>query len=201
MKKQLITLAILTGLTSASAFASDYSGFRVGVGAEQGHQVNKELGGGNLKTSPKLEFGYDFNRIFSVNAAFTGMSGSYSDSSVAGEVKGSTARIEAEVGYAFDLGNNWDIKPYAAFGGAHVSGDASVYDLTPQPELYSASDSQFHGKYRNNYATMAAGVRVNTPVGLYVDARVQSLYMTPNQEVRAIVTENSQAAFSVGYKF
>ncbi|MGR5177330.1 outer membrane beta-barrel protein [Vibrio mediterranei] len=203
--KKVLLVALVTGFSSMAQAGNDYAGFRVGAGATTGMKVD---GVGTLKSQPKIELGYDFNRIFSVNGSlmrFDGENNHYSsDTLYGGKTDGYDARIEGEVGYAFSLSDGWDLKPYAAFGGAHVSGSIESYNTGPLAVIYSGAQDNigtYSGNFSGNYLTSAAGLRLTTPIGVYADARVQSLYMTGNQEVRTPVKENAQFGFTVGFKF
>ncbi|GAL33729.1 hypothetical protein JCM19240_2425 [Vibrio maritimus] len=186
MKKQTLALTLILGLTSGVALADDYSGFRVGLGAVTGQKANAEDTAAGLKTPKgygKIEAGYDFNRVFSLNGQITDLRGDYGQF----KTKGTEAKIEGEVGYAFQLGNSgWDIKPYVAAGVANASGNITGIE---------------NERLRGTYVSTAAGVRVTTPIGLYVDGRVQKNNLTKKQKRDARFADDSQAALSVGFKF
>ncbi|USD62307.1 porin family protein [Vibrio sp. SCSIO 43140] len=184
MKKQTLALTLILGLTSGAAFAKDdYSGFRVGVGAVSGQKSAIDADAKVSKPTAKIEAGYDFNRVFSVNGSITdqrGETGSY-------KMKGNEAKLEGEVGYAFNVGQGWDIKPYVAAGVAHSNGAI---------EIAGESD-----RVRGTTLSTAAGVRLTTPIGIYVDGRVQKNQLSKQQKRESRFTDSSQAAVSVGFKF
>ncbi|GAL25859.1 hypothetical protein JCM19239_1212 [Vibrio variabilis] len=110
-------------------------------------------------------------------------------------LSGWRAGIEAEVGYAFDLGVV-DIKPYAAVGIAQQGGDlktridyTSEYGESPQ---YNSSTS-----LNDTAVTGALGVRLNTPVGIYVDTRIERAPFKKHGAFK----EQTQGSVSVGFKF
>ncbi|MCG9788144.1 outer membrane beta-barrel protein [Vibrio barjaei] len=203
--KKVLLVALVTGFSSMAQASNDYAGIRIGAGATTGMKVD---GLGTLKAQPKIEFGYDFNRIFSVNGSLMRFDGEHNQISskalYGGKADGYDARIEGEIGYAFNIADGWDLKPYAALGGAHVSGSIESHNVGLLVALPSGTQNNidsYSGNFSGNYLTTAAGLRLTTPVGIYADARVQSLYMTANQEVRTPVKENAQFGFTVGFKF
>ena len=185
MKKQTLALALILGLTSGAAFAKDdYSGFRVGVGAVSGQKSAIDAHAKVSKPTAKIEAGYDFNRVFSVNGSITdqrGETGSY-------KMKGNEAKLEGEVGYAFNVGQGWDIKPYVAAGVAHSNGTIEICKVNQT-------------EYVVRHYQRAAGVRLTTPIGIYVDGRVQKNQLSKQQKRESRFTDSSQAAVSVGFKF
>ncbi|MCL9775274.1 outer membrane beta-barrel protein [Vibrio methylphosphonaticus] len=203
--KKVLLVALMVGCSSMVHASNDYTGFRIGAGATTGMKVDTI---GTLKAQPKIEFGYDFNRIFSINTSlmkFQGEHNQYSSGVYSGgNTDGYDARLEGEVGYAFNLGGSWDLKPYVAIGGAHVSGSRELYNTGPiaVPTNSNHEGTGIHKEsFSGNYLTSAAGIRLTAPLGIYVDTRVQSLYLTDNQEARTPVKENAQFGVTVGVKF
>ncbi|GAL33725.1 hypothetical protein JCM19240_2421 [Vibrio maritimus] len=208
MKKQLLAAALLASMTTGTAIASDYSGFRIGVGGVSGQEYKiDELANGESarsNTRAKIEIGYDFNRVFSLNGSVSGFNGAVAGTNGTQyggtDIRARDIRVEAEVGYAFNVAKGWDIKPYVAVGGAHISGTQRGFTggLVSLPASINEFGSE---KFKGNYLTTAAGVRLNTPADVYVDLRVQKLQMNANQKANSIVKDNAQAALSFGVKF
>lgn len=178
MKKSILVATVITtiSLSSAVMASDDYSGFRIGAGMSNSDNKNDASESYDSQMG-KIEAGYDFNRIFSINGSFE-----YGeDSSDSWNSDTSRVGIEAEVGYAFELGN-WYVKPYGAVGAATQWANLQAPGMT---ETENADDYGYTG---------AIGVRVNSPIGIYVDARVQEakIYKDWNE---------TQAGFTVGYKF
>ncbi|WP_234496684.1 outer membrane beta-barrel protein [Vibrio maritimus] len=201
MKQQLLAVALFTSITSGATFAEDYSGFRLGVGAVSGQELTFDGITTNSGNRAKIEAGYDFNRVFAINGSVTAFSGAgYSESgdgtNAGSDIRGRDVRLEAEMGYAFNLAKGWDIKPYVAVGSAFINGTKRGFiggsASAPQTELNS---------FKGTYLTTAAGVRLNTPVDVYVDLRVQKINMNDQQKANSVIKDNSQAALAVGIKF
>ncbi|GAL25860.1 hypothetical protein JCM19239_1213 [Vibrio variabilis] len=79
MMKKVLLATMLVGLTN-TAIADDYSGFRLGAGATMGQSTEY----GDLKAQPRIEMGYDINRIFSINGYVQDLSGKTNGSAVGG---------------------------------------------------------------------------------------------------------------------
>ncbi|WP_353499732.1 outer membrane beta-barrel protein [Vibrio sp. CB1-14] len=209
MKKALIVMCV-AGMSSIAMADTEYSGFRVGPGATMGQAT--ELGG--LGAQPRLELGYDVNRVFSVNGYVQGLKGKTQGEyafdaaepymgqvlppvvgAAEAEVDGWRAGIEAEVGYAFDLGVV-DIKPYVAVGVATQGGDFEVNHMSntmPSDNLDTLGSEKLSG----STVTAAIGARVNTALGIYVDTRLER---APFRS-RGIIKDQTQGSLSLGYKF
>ncbi|WP_394151698.1 outer membrane beta-barrel protein [Vibrio maritimus] len=210
MMKKVLLATMLVGLTN-TAIANDYSGFRLGAGATMGQSTEY----GDLKAQPRIEMGYDINRIFSINGYVQDMRGKTNGSYLGapathymGEVmptlpmahaeadlNGWRAGIEAEAGYAFDLGVV-DIKPYVAVGLATQGGDMNV---RLQDTIQNASGTQYNSSTSLNdtAVTGALGVRLNTPVGIYVDTRIERAPFNKHGALK----DQTQGSVSVGFKF
>ena len=166
-------LAVALTLTAHSAVASqpveDFSGFRVGFGASVS-DISEERSKGLVdgygahasfdkqEASPKIEVGYDFNRVLSINGSLQKRKaevmngGSWVNPDNSNEWKWQktthhvdtlSATLEAEVGYTFGSATSWNVKPYGVVG------------------------------YNSNL-TAGAGVRLVSPMGLYGDVRASA---------------------------
>ncbi|SEF86158.1 outer membrane beta-barrel protein [Vibrio hangzhouensis] len=209
MKKALL-LVCVAGMSSVAIADTKYSGFRMGAGATMGQAT--EIG--NLGAQPRLELGYDVNRIFSINGYVQGLKGKTNGEyaydlaepymgqvlppvvgAAEAEVNGWRAGIEAEVGYAFDLGAI-DLKPYVAVGIATQGGDFKVSHISntmPSDNI----DTLGSETLESSAVTGAIGLRMNTALGIYVDTRVER---APFRN-RGIMKDQTQGSVSVGYKF
>ncbi|EDL51555.1 hypothetical protein VSAK1_09308 [Vibrio mediterranei AK1] len=210
MKSRLLAFSAL--LLVQNAIADDYTGLRIGAGSTSGYSVATDvvtLDGSSpqaetfhtdLGNNLKVEMGYDFNRVFAVNASYTningngthyGLSGGNSSYQLSNDFTSHKFMLEAELGYAFAV-ENFDIKPYVALGLAYqsLSDYARIDSSLDNSDIYT-SDGDRQNK---TGATAAIGVRVNTPLGIYIDGRAgQSNMFNKMDENTTTVT--------VGYKF
>ncbi|WP_261856980.1 porin family protein [Photobacterium sanguinicancri] len=183
--KKFTLIALSTLFLSNAVLADDYAGHRLGAGYQGGKLSLDSSAKQSTKLSDsesaKIEYGYDFNRIFSLNAGGTVGRGHSELSGEKEKFNKSSLFAEAELGYAFEVGN-FDIKPYAALG---VSANFDDIKL-----------DKADGKNHTAAGVHAAvGARLNTPVGVYVDGRVQ------NGKVKDRHIEETQGTITVGYKF
>ncbi|MFH0262723.1 porin family protein [Vibrio barjaei] len=174
MKKLFLATAIAA--TSTGAFANaDFSGHRVGIGASN---LKFAYSGASwdIGTGVKVEYGYDFNQIFGINASYTWNQNTFDEHL---DYKARTLKVDTDIGYAFDVGQAW-VKPYGVVGLAFVSDEANTTDL---------------GKLTGNDTSvyLGVGVRAQLDMGLYADLR----YDLPTFDV----LEADYLSFTVGYKF
>lgn len=210
MKLKLSMFAALLVAPLSFAAADDYAGFRLGAGSTSGYEVSTHVvttDGATPKADTfktdlgdnlKVELGYDFNRIFALNASYTNITGNGNHYGISGGGQGYQFNndftshkfmVEAEVGYAFAV-EGFDIKPYAALGVAYQSMSDYVHGgLSGSNFLHTDGE-----RLSKTGLTSAVGVRVNTPIGLYVDGRAgQSKLFDKMDENTTTIT--------VGYKF
>jgi hypothetical protein len=168
----------------------EYAGHRIGAGLVSGAELITNLefdkDYGWEPTHPqhvkhidplhgfKIEYGYDFNRIVALNVSYINLSHDVQDFHTVGmgpfeyykssQANLGTLSIDAEVGYAFALGK-FDLKPYAAAGIGFTQGSSATYVETTAKKKYQ------HDRMNEATTYLALGARLNTPIGLYVDAR------------------------------
>ncbi|WP_428794602.1 hypothetical protein [Vibrio nomapromontoriensis] len=111
-------------------------------------------------------------------------------------LNGWRAGIEAEVGYAFDVGVV-DIKPYATLGVATQGGELR-YNYIDTDGQHILNDIEGGVEKLGGAAlTGALGVRVNTPIGIYVDTRIERAPFKKS----SVMKDNTQGTVTVGFKF
>ncbi|MCW8347365.1 porin family protein [Vibrio sp. ZSDZ65] len=169
----------------------DYSGHRIGLGIDQGTEIQSTLHFTTIDdwhtqypqtvdhNDPlngfKIEYGYDFNRIISLNLGYSKLSHDVKGTHTIGldharyyrEAKADidVVNVEAELGYAFIAGS-YDLKPYVALGVKHTTGSSSGYIDT------GINHERYNHKLDDTASYMALGARLNTPIGLYLDTRL-----------------------------
>lgn len=156
MIKSRYLLLLTAPIFSLSAFAStDYNGHRVGLGYNKVTDVTYGYDTYTRGTGMKLEYGYDFNHIAGINVSFA----SHSDSYYGFELDGMTFKVDTDLGYAFDINEDFTVKPYGTIGLASLAEDYSYMG-------YGTSA---------NEATLflGAGVRANIGSHLYTDMRIE----------------------------
>lgn len=172
MKKTLI-IAAISSVSFGAIANTDFQGHRVGAGisgltlSESGYDLK-------LDSGFKLEYGYDINHIFGVNA-------SYSMNSKSGygvDYDYNTFKVDTDIGYVFDLGQLW-LKPYGALGIAFAN-----EKLSDHKESLSASDTNL---------LIGFGVRAQSQMGVYADLR----YDMSSYDV----LDTDSLSFTVGYRF
>lgn len=169
----LFTLA-LTPSVSASIFEdNEFSGHRIGGGYSNTELVFDNRGA-DWGDGIKLEYGYDINQIFGINASYQNNNGS----KYGVDLDGSTLKIDSDIGYTFKF-EEWSVKPYGAVGLARVNEKLS-YD--------SISDS-----FKEISLMGGMGVRANLNMGLYTDLRYD-FFNIDNQD-------QDQLSLTVGYRF
>ena len=216
--KYLIILVLTT--LSVGVSASDYSGHRIGAGMGTGSYSSDftvYAPNGSVLTSDtftddveylKLEYGYDFNRVVSINASYTDVKAG-SNSMIPGNpqsldltknesINGSTFLLEGEVGYAFNISKGWDVKPYVAIGIAKNDHSYSKYAHTPLTGSFDKSAT-------NDDTTLnyAAGARLTTPIGIYLDIRAQSIEsdVSFDDSEMGMKIDDIYTEATIGYKF
>ncbi|GAM78123.1 hypothetical protein JCM19241_4828 [Vibrio ishigakensis] len=122
--------------------------------------------------------GYDFNRIVGINLSY--QESDYSETTYFETLKvdGTTVKVDADVGFAFDF-QGWSLKPYGAAGVAFGQEDVEFGNFTD-----SASETAL---------LLGAGVRFIADFGLYADLRQDFIFYE--------YSDLSQTSISVGYKF
>ncbi|MDD9174450.1 porin family protein [Aliivibrio finisterrensis] len=169
----LFTLA-LTPSVSASIFDdNEFSGHRVGGGYSNTDMIfnNHSLDYGD---GIKLEYGYDINQIFGLNASYQNNNGS----KYGVDLNSSALKVDSDIGYTFQL-EGWSIKPYGAVGLARVNAKESFGS-----DNYSYKEMSLMG---------GMGARANFDMGLYTDLRYD-FFNVDNQDV-------DQLSLTVGYRF
>ena len=169
----LFTLA-LTPSVSASIFDdNEFSGHRVGGGYSNTDMIfnNHSLDYGD---GIKLEYGYDINQIFGLNASYQ----NNNDSKYGVDLNSSALKVDSDIGYTFQL-EGWSIKPYGAVGLARVNAKESFGS-----DNYSYKEMSLMG---------GMGARANFDMGLYTDLRYD-FFNVDNQDV-------DQLSLTVGYRF
>lgn len=172
MKKIILAVAI-SSLSFSALADSSYNGHRIGAGLSG---VTLSDSGVDLKmdTGFKLEYGYDINNIFGVNASYA--MNSKSDRGLNYDFN--AFKVDTDIGYTFDLGDLW-LKPYGAVGLAF--GNDKVSDNT---DSFSASETSLF---------LGMGLRAQSKMGVYADLR----YDINSYD---LVDANS-LSFTVGYRF
>ncbi|GEK14240.1 porin family protein [Aliivibrio fischeri] len=169
----LFTLA-LTPSVSASIFEdNEFSGHRIGGGYSNTELVFDNRGA-DWGDGIKLEYGYDINQIFGINASYQNNNGS----KYGVDLDGSTLKIDSDIGYTFKF-EEWSVKPYGAVGLARVNEKLS-YD--------GHSDT-----FKEISLMGGMGVRANLNMGLYTDLRYD-FFNVDNQD-------QDQLSLTVGYRF
>lgn len=183
MKKTLTvgTAFILT--FSTISVADDFSGHRVGLGYAKSDAVfdgqSVDWGKGF-----KLEYGYDVNRILGVNTSYSRTSDEQDFFDIASsKVKSNTLKIDADIGYTFDL-DGARVKPYGAIG---------LGWNKDQIKEHINGQEIFNNTYKDSSLYLGAGVRASLDMGLYADIR----FDFPTYDD----VDTDQFSFSVGYKF
>jgi hypothetical protein len=148
----LLTLPIF----SLSAVAnSDFSGHRIGLGYNKVTDVTFISDTYTRGTGMKLEYGYDFNHIAGINVSFA----SHSDSHYGFDLDGMTFRVDSDLGYAFEIDEDFTIKPYGAIGLASLAENYSYLGHS-----ISAHEATIF---------LGAGVRANIGSHFYTDMRLE----------------------------
>ncbi|MGR5175480.1 outer membrane beta-barrel protein [Vibrio parahaemolyticus] len=168
----------------------EYAGHRIGAGLVSGAELttdlhfDKEWGWNEDRPQHvkhvdplhgfKIEYGYDFNRVLALNVGYTNLSHNVQDNHTIGmnsfnyykssQANFDSLNVEAELGYAFALGK-FDLKPYAAAGIGFTQGSSSTFIETDSNHNYE------HKRVNDTDTYLAVGARLNTPIGLYIDAR------------------------------
>ncbi len=159
-----------------STFASQgIDGHRVGLGFSKTKDVTLDesisLGGGI-----KLEYGYEINHIFGINASYQGFGDSWGPLNL----DGSTLKFDTDIGYTFML-EQATIKPYGAIGLARIG------------QEYSLDGVDGSAKTTDNSLLLGFGVRATVSQHFYADMRFDFM-MTEYEDI-------DQFSISFGYKF
>ncbi|WP_047043287.1 porin family protein [Vibrio mexicanus] len=190
--KKLILASTLAIISASSFAADDHSGFRVGggFGTDIGKYQLKNIDGHKLSADPSvtIEAGYDFNKIFALNAKGSSMGFTDYAKSSKGKSTVYELAIEAEAGYNFDIGGRLSIKPYITAGVVTFDKDTSNLFFDENNALRARS---------------ALGARMTMANGVYVDGRIQGTdYTDKNTEFTGKPGQMlTQGMVTVGYKF
>ncbi|RBW44030.1 hypothetical protein DS885_12005 [Psychromonas sp. B3M02] len=123
--KQLITLGLIGAALSTSVIADEFSGARIGLGYSEIELEDEDAGDGF-----KIEVGYDFNKIIGINLSYE----MTTDTEDGIDIENKAARLGADLGYAFNTGESFFIKPYITGGvqsfNSEVEGFSFIDDTT-----------------------------------------------------------------------
>lgn len=176
MKK--LGLGMILVLTSMSGMAYEQQGNRLGFGIT--HSQVEQLGHTYKANAVNVDWGYDFNQVFSLNAGGV----FHTTEDVYGN-KPITGYVEVEFGHVFDVGSGFHVKPYVAGGLAMT---------TREKEIETPDSSGEHLQNVQAGVSVAAGVRVVASSGIYIDTRIGRVNFDKVREEKAV-------NLSIGYKF
>lgn len=174
MKKLKLLLITIPFISSFSFATEDVSGHRVGAGY---NKVKDTTYGGDSftrGTGIQLEYGYDINKVFGLNAAFA----THNESAVGLDLDGYSLKLNSDIGYTF-IFDSFSIKPYGAIGLINLHEEYSYGSL-----WHSGSESSL---------TLGIGTRAVFNKHFYADIRYD---ITSLEHV-----DLDTLSFTVGYKF
>lgn len=183
MKKTILASTLLA--LSFGAAASEYNGHRIGAGISNltlSDNSSFNVPDWKLGNGIKLEYGYDFNEIVGINVSYTNHSDDVSVPDIEHSVnyKSSSLKVDADIGYAFQL-DGFAIKPYGAIGLTSTSEDLDT----------NSSWGNVYGGYSNLHVGM--GVRAQLDMGMYADFRYD---LGTYDDI-----DTDYVSFTVGYRF
>ncbi len=161
MKIALTTLISAT-LLSTAAFANTFeSQHRVGIGFNKA-KVTDWLSDSTVDwgNGIKLEYGYEFNRVVGINVSYATNSDSETVGIYRADIDGSTFKVDADIGYKFDL-NGFSIKPYGILGLARHNEDNS----------FSAGREKWSETFNDTSFVVGLGGRAEFGQHIYSDMR------------------------------
>ncbi|MEH0742790.1 porin family protein [Vibrio cholerae] len=174
-------LLALTSVLATGSVLADIQGHRIGVGFNN-TKIEDALYDEDYKVSGlKLEYGYEFNSIVGINLSYTKGKETFYEYF---ESDTSTLKIDADIGYTFQLDNSLAIKPYAAIG------------LVKLKEKFNAFDYPIDS-WSDNALFVGLGTRATFAEHFYADLRLD--YMNLDDDGDDIFVD--QFSLTFGYKF
>lgn len=175
------TLLALTSLLASGSVLADIKGHRIGAGYNN-TKIEDALYGDDYKVSGlKLEYGYEFSPIVGLNVSYTKGKETFYEYF---ESDTSTLKIDADIGYTFQLDNHITLKPYAAVGLARFN------------EKLNALSYPIHS-WSDNALFIGFGTRATFAEHFYADLRLD--YMNLDDDGYDIFVD--QFSLTFGYKF
>ncbi|MGF1696858.1 porin family protein [Vibrio kyushuensis] len=174
--KIALTPLLIASFISAPVLANTLEGHRVGLGFNK-TDVEDSIGVFSDEYSSnglKLEYGYDFNNIVGMNVSVGKGSGDFHGT----DFDASTFKMDADIGYAFDL-TDFTVKPYGAIGYA------------------SHKEEHLGGDWKDSNIFLGFGARAYIGNHFYSDLRFDFI----NLKDGSVNSYVDQLSFTVGYKF
>ncbi|GAL34355.1 hypothetical protein JCM19240_1263 [Vibrio maritimus] len=202
MKKT--TLSLLTvSFISGTALANE-AGWRVGGGANISSFESSALDQHGTVTDTDngivIEGGYDFNGIagvkFGLSTSSPEMTHSSADQTTKSQLDGSANSLflGTDLGYTFQLGNKFDIKPYVELGVAYTMVDLTLKQNSDGNDLPSQGTDT--GNWNGYYGV---GIRTVYNNNFYFD--VTAATMDPTGSVAQYIDESGSIRATIGWKF
>jgi opacity protein-like surface antigen len=111
MQKLKLLFIALPFVSTFSFATEDVSGHRIGAGYSHVEDVTDSNNSYTRGTGIKLEYGYEFNKIFGLNAAFSAQNGNV----MGVNVDSYSHKLDTDIGYTFVF-DSFSIKPYGSAG-------------------------------------------------------------------------------------